>query len=74
MSGETNSAVAAPIAKVATAWAAVGFTSWADVASFLAALYTLLLILEWIWKKWVRPFCEDRGYFKRRSRRKEDMQ
>lgn len=38
------------LAKGASAWAAVGFTSWSDVAAFLASCYTLLLICDWIWK------------------------
>lgn len=42
-------------AKLGTVWAAVGVTSWADVAAGLAALYSALLILEFIWKKIVRP-------------------
>lgn len=43
--------VATPVLKIATAWAAAGVTSWADFASALAAVYTLLLITEWVWKK-----------------------
>lgn len=46
--------------KAATAWGAtgvsiwlerIGVTSWGDVAAMLAALYSLLLIIEWLWKK-----------------------
>jgi hypothetical protein len=43
--------VSAPLAKVGTAWAAVGITSWSEAAGFLAALYTLILIGEWVYKK-----------------------
>jgi hypothetical protein len=50
-----NEPVSQPIIKVATAWAAVGITSWAEFASFLAALYSLLLILEWVWKRIIVP-------------------
>lgn len=60
-------------AKVGTAWAAVGITSWADAASALAFLYTLLLLCEWVWKKLVRPFAERRGWLRRPLRRKEDV-
>ena len=59
-------------AKIGTAWAAVGITSWAEAASALAALYTLLLIAEWLWKRLGRPFCERRGWVKRKARRKAD--
>lgn len=50
-----NESVSQPVIKVATAWAAVGITSWAEFASFLAALYSLLLILEWVWKRVIVP-------------------
>lgn len=43
--------IAAPILKISTAWAAVGITSWSDAAGFMAALYTAVLLGEWIWKK-----------------------
>jgi len=57
---QKEGAVAA--AKLLSVWAAVGITSWADFAAFLAALYSLMLIGEWLWKKAVRPFCEWRGW------------
>ena len=51
MSDDHNT-VAMPVLKIVTAWAAAyGLTSWGDVASFLAACYTMLLIIEWVWKK-----------------------
>lgn len=43
------------IAKIASAWAAVGVTSWSEFASFLAALYTLCLLGQWFLKNVVRP-------------------
>lgn len=69
---EPGTSVASPGVKIATAWAAVGVTSWAEFASALAALYTLLLIGEWLWKKLIRPFCERRGLVQRLHRRKDD--
>lgn len=66
------STVTNPIAKTITVWAAVGLTSWADVASLLAALYSAVLLGEWIWKKWVRPGLECRGVIKRLKRRASD--
>lgn len=71
---QQHSAVAAPVIKVVSAWAAVGFTSWTDVAAFLAAVYSLLLIAEWLWKKLGRPFCELHGWLKRKQRRAGDHQ
>lgn len=47
--------VSAPVAKVISVWGAVwtatGITSWAQAASAAATIYTLLLIAEWVWKK-----------------------
>jgi len=65
--------VAAPATKILTAWAAVGLTSWTEIAAALAALYTFLLILEWLWKKLARPFCERHGWVRRLRRRSYDM-
>ena len=72
MNPEQSTSVSAPGAKIATAWLATLFTSWADFASFLAALYTLLLIGEWLWKRLGRPFCERRGWLRRIKRRADD--
>lgn len=57
------------IARLASAWAAVGVTSWADFASFLAALYTLILLTEWLWKRVGRAFCERRGWLKPQTKK-----
>ena len=47
-------------AKAGAAWSAtgiawwlesIGVNSWGDVAAMLAALYSFLLICEWIWKR-----------------------
>jgi hypothetical protein len=59
--------IASPVLKAATAWGAVGITSWADAASFLAFVYTLVLLGEWIWKRAGRRFAERRGWVKPRS-------
>lgn len=56
--------IAAPVAKVATAWAAVGITSWAEAASFLAFCYSAILIGEWAWKRFIREFFVARGWLK----------
>jgi hypothetical protein len=69
---EQSSSVASPAIKIATAWAAVGITSWSDVAALLASLYTALLIGEWMWKRAIRPYCEQRGWVKRQLRRRDD--
>lgn len=58
--------------KIVAVWAAVGITSWADVAAFLAAIYSMILIGEWCWKKILRPFAERRGWVQRKARRADD--
>ena len=69
---DSNVSVTHPVAKVATVWAALAITSWADLAAALAALYSAILILEWVWKKFVRPCLEARGWIQRIKRRKYD--
>ena len=56
--------IAAPAIKAISAWGVLAVTSWADIAAALAAAYTLLLIIEWLWKK--------RTWRKRRNRRTAD--
>lgn len=50
-------------------WVAVNSIPWATVASIAAALYSVLLIAEWFWKKLWRPFLERRGWIKKLRRR-----
>ena len=58
--------------KIGTAWGAVGVTSWAEAASFLACIYTAILLCEWLWKKAIKPMLIKRGYIKADRRRKSD--
>ena len=51
-------------AKIVSAWALIGITSWAEAASFAAFLYSALLILEWLWKRAVKPLAVARGWIK----------
>lgn len=60
-------------AKLVSVWALVGITSWADAAAMLAAIYSMLLITEFAWKKVLRPFLEDRGLIDRIARREGDL-
>lgn len=39
------------IAKLISVWMLIGVTSWTQAASFVAFLYTCILIGEWCWKK-----------------------
>ena len=55
-----DDSVSAPVVKIASAWGVVGVSMWVDyaqlIAATLAALYTLILLGEWAWKKlkWLR--------------------
>lgn len=48
-----------PVVKAVIAWVGVGLAhlginTWSDAAAVAATIYTLLLIVDWIWKKWKR--------------------
>ncbi len=67
MSTPTNE-VSHPLAKglsVFGAWLAG--MKWGDIASALAAAYTLLLIFEWFWKRFWRTFLIERGWWSSKS-------
>ncbi|MDO9114513.1 MAG: hypothetical protein Q7U63_12070 [Polaromonas sp.] len=70
MNPEDLDKIAAPVAKSVALWSLVGFSSLADAASFatmiagfLAALYSLLLVCEWFWKKLWKPVFTHFGWF-----------
>ena len=46
-------------------WMAINSIPWGTIASIAAALYSILLISEWFWKKLWRPFLERRGWVKK---------
>ncbi len=58
--------VSAQVTKVVTVWAAIGITSWAEAASFVAFCYSFALLSEWVWKK-VKPLLVARGWIADRS-------
>lgn len=72
--------VSKPGAKIGLAWlATIGVNTLEDmahlaaaVASIFAALYTLCLMCEFVWRKWTRPCLERRGLIKRVRRRRDD--
>lgn len=62
-------------AKLGTAWAGVGAVAtwdWGQIAEMLAALYTVLLIADWLWRRVARPTAESRGWLQRKRRRASD--
>lgn len=65
--------VSHPMIKIVSVWlAAFGIASWSELAAALAALYSVLLIGEWLWKKIGRPFAEHHGLLARKARRASD--
>lgn len=90
MSNNTFSDIHAPMAKsglaiggagaskaietAETAGRFLGIATWADLAAALAAIYTLCLWGEWLWKRLIRPFAVRRGWLPPALRRKEDRQ
>ena len=68
---ESPNPIHAPVAKAVSANVAAFFAlnSWSDVAAVLAALYSVLLIVEWVWKRVARPYAERRGWVKPKPRR-----
>ena len=44
--------------------AAILALPWATIAQMAAALYTVLLMGEWFWKKFWRPLLERQGWIK----------
>lgn len=70
---EQSSSVTHPIAKAGTALVAgFGVSSWSDAAALIAFVYTACLLIEWLWKRCGRPFCENRGWVARLKRRRTD--
>lgn len=59
-------------ARVGGILALLGFGSWSELAAFLAALLSFLMICEWVWKKAIRPYLEHTGRLQPRRRRRWD--
>lgn len=57
-----DSTISHPVAKAVSLWTVVGISSWTDAAAFVGFLYSLLLIGEWLWKKWLRGVARRKGW------------
>lgn len=58
---DNSTEVSWPLVKVLSAWAAFGITTWQEAAAFAAFIYSMCLIIEWVYKRvWL-------GIFKRGS-------
>lgn len=70
---QSPDSVAAPWFKAITAiLAGYGIASWGDFAAAMAALYSICLIAEWLWKKCLRGFCQRRGWVQMKYKRWSD--
>ena len=47
---------------VGIAW--LGGMTWGEFASMLASIYTAMLIVEWLWKRWGKPLAIRLGWIK----------
>lgn len=63
-----NTDISYPVAKILSAWAFLGVTTWQDAAAFAAFLYSVALLGEWVFKRlwlgWGRDYWlswRDRG-------------
>lgn len=78
MDDTAKSAVSFPIAKAASALGSAGIAGMtvnelaALIASVLAAIYSALLIGEWVWKRFLRGWLQDAGWISKRPRRRND--
>ena len=63
--------VAPAVAGSVAAWTFAGHT-WADISAFLSAIYVLIMILENLWRKLLRPALARRGYIEQRRHRVTD--
>lgn len=60
-----NDEVKHPVLKAASVGAAwLGGMTWGEFASMLASIYTSLLIIEWLWKRWGKPLAIRRGWMR----------
>lgn len=56
----------AKAASVGLAW--MGGMTWGELASMLAAIYTGCLMVEWVWKRLLKPLAQRRGWIKPKGR------
>ena len=57
-----------PLLKLLSVFALwLGSLSWGEVASIGASFYTLLLIVDWFWRRLWRPFFIRRGWLRGKS-------
>lgn len=76
MSDQSQILVPQPAAKIITAWSGVGIaellqkfgiTTWGDAAAAAACMYSLLLILEWLYKKSLPIYTRTKAHIKERK-------
>lgn len=65
-----NDDVKHPVIKAAsgTVLAVWSDMSWGERAQMAAFLYTLCLLIEWLWKRVLKPLAQRRGWIKGKPR------
>jgi hypothetical protein len=64
-----NDDIKHPVAKAASAGAVfLGGMTWGEVAQMLAAIYTACLVIEWLWKRVLKPLLQRSGVIKGQPR------
>lgn len=63
--GVANVADAATAAVTQDAWGWLHAVPWGQLASLAAFAYSALLLVEWLWKKVLRPLAWQMGWLKR---------
>lgn len=55
-----------PVAKVVSGlgFSTIAQMSWGELAQFLACVYSALIIIEFIWKRWAKPVAKYFGWIK----------
>lgn len=67
-----NDDIKHPAVKAASAVGVLaGSMSWNEIAAMLAALYTACLIIEWLWKRLLKPLAQRRGWIKVKGKPRE---
>jgi hypothetical protein len=70
--GNNNVSVDHPVEKTIALWGLIGVSSWADFAALVASVYSVLLIGEWLWKKFLRDWAIAHGLARPLNRRRSD--
>ena len=59
----TDDPIRYPVLKgISAVIAAIGGLTWSQTASMVATIYTTCLLIEWVWKRLLKPYAQRRGW------------